>query len=133
MVDVFRPRIFRPKFSFDPRFLAAHQFQNLIVLVFVQPETMIRAAIELQVEEPIIELFERRGANRTFQFGLLADEVKRAFVRLVVESLVFQFIQFGGREPHSLAIRTGLDFHAAIILGLKINVALWTFHSGEDT
>jgi len=133
MVDVFCPRIFRFKFSFNSRFFAPHQFQNLIVLVFVQPETMFRAAIELQIEEPIIEPFERCEANRTFKFCLVADEIKRTFVRLIIESFIFQFIQFGRREPHSLTIRTSLDFHTTIILGLKINIALWTFHSSENT
>ncbi|HEY4984082.1 MAG TPA: hypothetical protein VIJ24_03390, partial [Verrucomicrobiae bacterium] len=47
MVDVFRPRVFRPKFSFNSRFFTAHQFQNLIIFVFVQPETVFGAAIEL--------------------------------------------------------------------------------------
>ncbi len=76
MVDVFCPRIFRSKFSFNSRFFALHQLQNLTVLVFVQPETMFRAAIKLQIEEPIIESFERCGANRTFKFCIVADEIK---------------------------------------------------------
>jgi len=57
MVDIFRPRIFRSKFSFDSFFFAAHQFQNLIVFVFVQPETMFRTAIKLQIKEAIIKTF----------------------------------------------------------------------------
>jgi len=47
MVDIICPRIFRSKFSFNARFFAAHQFQNLIVLVFVEPETMFGTAINL--------------------------------------------------------------------------------------
>ena len=133
MVDVFRPRIFRSKFSFNPLFFTAHQLQNLIILVFIQPEAMFGAAIKLQVEEPIIKSLEWRSTNRTFQLRLVADEIKGAFVRLVAESFIFQFIQFSRREPNSLTIRTGFDFHAAIILGLKINAALRTFHPGENT
>jgi len=128
MVDVFRPGVFLPKFSFDPLFFAPHQFQNLIVLVFVQPETMFGTAINLQIEEAIIKLPERGRANRTFKFCRLTDNIKRTFVRLIAESLVFKLIQFGGRKPHSLATRTSFEFNAAIILRLKVNIAFWTFH-----
>jgi len=57
MVDVICPGIFRSKFPLNSRFFAAHQFQNLIVLVFIQPETVFRTAIKLQVEKAIVKSF----------------------------------------------------------------------------
>jgi len=94
---------------------------------------MFWTAINLQIEEAIIKLPERNRANRTFKFCCLTDNIKRAFVRLIAESLVFKLIQFGGCKPHSLTTRTSFDFNAAIILRLKLNIASWTFHCGKNT
>jgi hypothetical protein len=47
MVDVICPRIFRSKFSFHTLFFVTHQFQNPVVLVFTEPETMFGTAIKL--------------------------------------------------------------------------------------
>ncbi len=128
MIHAPRPRVFGPKLPFNPRFFTAHQFQNAIVFVFIQPESMVRTAIKFQVKETVIESLQRCGTNRTIEFCFVADNVQRPLVGFVGKRLVFQLIQFGGCQPHSLTTGTSFDFHAAIILCLQLNVALWTFH-----
>ena len=55
MIPALRPGILGPDCVFDSLLFTAHQFQNPVVLIFVEPKPMFSTEVEFQIEKPIID------------------------------------------------------------------------------